>query len=329
MSKSSAAEGRAKGKTILLGEHAVVYGIPAIAVGIDRGTVATAEPASAGAGSSLELVSAADAGGAPLGGRTAATDDGTELGLAFGAVLRAAEVDAQVKVVARTELPAGAGLGCSAALGVAIVRALDAFRGRPEQPAASVVERALAWEKVFHGNPSGIDTAVAARGGCLLYQRTQAGSELRPVKLAAPLSFAIGHTGTASLTKTMVESVARFRERNPTAAQKSFEAIGVLVKNARLALEAGDRKALGQLMDLNQILLSGLLVSTETIETMCRLAREAGALGAKLTGAGGGGCVIALCDGNGDRVLASWAAAGFTGFTAQVAPDEPIRGAGA
>ena len=115
----------------------------------------------------------------------------------------------------------------------------------------------------------------------------------------------------------MVEAVARLRDRRPETTQKTFDAIHTLVKNARLAIEAGDRRAVGQLLDLNQMLLSGLFVSTPEIEQMCAAARGAGAFGAKLTGAGGGGCVVALVDTPeiGARVLSAWKADGFDGFS--------------
>ncbi len=93
-----------------------------------------------------------------------------------------------------------------------------------------------------------------------------------------------------------------------------------MVANARLALEANDMIGLGRLMDLNQMILAGLMLSTEEIETMCRLARDAGALGAKLTGSGGGGCVVALVSAHADPVLEAWDRAGFRGLASRVIP---------
>ena len=120
----------------------------------------------------------------------------------------------------------------------------------------------------------------------------------------------------------MVDGVAKMRARKPDVVAKTFEGIRSLVSNARLAIEAGDRVALGKLMDLNQMLLCGLFVSSPEIERMCGSAREAGALGAKLTGAGGGGCVVALVPSAavGEAVLAAWRADGFDGFLTTVAP---------
>src|SRR4051812_18450842 len=136
--------GSACGKVILLGEHAVVYGVPAIVLGIDRGATAEAVASEARAGHAArsELT---------LGATGRVTEDGeTDVARAFSALLRTCQVTRPVRVEVVTELPAGAGLGCSAALGVAIVRALDAWENRPPAPASDAAERAMAWEKVFH-----------------------------------------------------------------------------------------------------------------------------------------------------------------------------------
>jgi mevalonate kinase len=145
------------------------------------------------------------------------------------------------------------------------------------------------------------------------------GLHLNEIALAQPLRLAIGHSGVSSSTREMVEMVAKLKARSEDMVARSFEAIKSLVQNARLALEAGDHVGLGKLMDLNQVLLSGLMVSTEEIETMCRLAREAGALGAKLTGSGGGGCVVALVQGDPAPVLTRWEKEGFRAFSTTVA----------
>src|SRR5690606_27105925 len=148
-------------------------------------------------------------------------------------------------------------------------------------------------EAVFHGNPSGIDTSAALYGRCFRFRR---GHEPEFIPLKRPLHLAIGVAGPSASTRSMVESVARLRHRKPELVDKSLEGIRSLVNNATLCLEVGDLEGLGKLMDYNQMLLSGLFLSTPEIETACRIAREHGALGAKLTGAGGGGAVIALAD---------------------------------
>ncbi len=302
--------GIACGKVILLGEHAVVYGVPAIAVGIEHGVRATARfleraPSRLAVRTWDLEVEASDGEGAH------------DLSRALAAVLKASGCDAPIAFDAEVDLPPGGGLGCSAALGVAVARAID-----PTAKVETIAERVMAWERVFHGNPSGIDAACASRGGCVAFTKGAEGAhEIEDVHAAAPMTVCIGNSGVVASTKTMVEAVAKLRARRPEVVQKSIEGIRALVRNARLAIEAGDTFALGRLMDLNQMLLSGLMVSSPEIERLCSLARESGALGAKLTGAGGGGCVVALVKGDAEAaaVLEAWSKEGFKGFTTRVA----------
>jgi mevalonate kinase len=290
---------RANGKVILLGEHAVVYGVPAIAAGIERGVQAEAERA---ASSRIAV-----------GERSAQAGDGSELSAAFGALLSALGAP-PLAARATLEIPAGSGLGASAALGVALARAVLAALGEPEER-GRLLSAAAAWEGVFHGNPSGVDAAAAASDGCIWFET---GQSPEPIALGCDLVLAVGLAGPPASTKLMVESVARLRERRPTLVEKSLEGIRALVKNARLCLEAADVPGLGSLMNYNQMLLSGLFVSTEGIERCCALAREAGAFGAKLTGAGGGGAVIALCDRDFEPILRAWRDAGIECFGSHV-----------
>jgi mevalonate kinase len=298
---------------ILLGEHAVVYGLPALAVGIDRG--ARAQAVALENGPSRLVVRGWNI--------SVREDDPHDLARAFRAVLEAARAVtpsmASHSVEVEANLPPGGGLGCSAAMGVAIARALEPWLG----PTA-IQDRAMVWERIFHGNPSGVDAAVAARGGCVFFRK---GSKLEPVRSRGAIHLCIGNTGMASSTKSMVEAVARLRTRKPEIVENAFEAIRALVTNARLAIEAGDRLALGRLMDMNQRLLGGLFVSTPEIERLCGLARDAGALGAKLTGAGGGGSVVALVPTQAiaDAVLAAWKAAGFEGFSTHVSAEARVH----
>ncbi len=333
---AGAPRGTAHGKVILFGEHAVVYGVPALAVGIDRGAWAQVTEAKARADARADAKANEGEGGSVLHVRgwdvtvrELGAEDGPALGRAFRDVIaatrreqRAAGVSeiGDVRVEAEADLPPGGGLGCSAALGVAVARALD-----PSASGESIAARVDAWERVFHGNPSGIDAAVAAMGGCVQFTRGEgeARATIERVRVSEAIHLCIGHSGQASSTKSMVESVARIRERRPDTTQRTFDAIHTLVKNARLAIVDHDLRAIGQLLDLNQMLLSGLFLSTPEIEQMCATARTAGALGAKLTGAGGGGCVVALVSdaGKSADVLAAWKAEGFEGFAATVKPE--------
>ena len=289
--------GRAAGKVILLGEHAVVYGVPAIAASIERGVTARATQ-------TREATVFVDGQEVP---------QGHELRRSLRAVL--ARLDApEMKVELELELPAGCGLGASAAMGVATARAVLSALGR-ENDDHRVLDAADGWERVFHGNPSGVDAAAALGNGCLQFTR---GDVPRPLTPGLPLSLAIAVAGPPASTRAMVESVAQLKARRPTVVDKTLEGIRSLVRNAVLCIEAGDRTGLGSLMNYNHMLLSGLMLSTEGIERACDVARRAGALGAKLTGAGGGGCVVALADLDPEPILKAWQNEGFTAFASEV-----------
>jgi mevalonate kinase len=221
-----------------------------------------------------------------------------------------------MQLTVRLELPAGAGLGASAAMGVAVSAALDQHLGVARTPEERATQT-LAWERVFHGNPSGVDNTMAAVGGVAFFTR---GQPLEPVRVRRPLVLVIGHSGEASETKLMVGLVAQQLEREPKRIGELFDAIAALVRNGRLAVEAGDLRALGQLMDMNHGLLSALMLSTPRLEDLCHAAREAGALGAKVTGAGGGGCMFALAADTGaaHTILAALQSLGAESFITEV-----------
>lgn len=295
------AVGRGNGKTVLLGEHAVVYGVPAIAAGIGLGATARAWPAAVGS--------------IRIGERSAILHDGSELGRALEQI--SAELGAgPQRVEVNVDLPLGSGLGGSAAIGVAVARALLAATGQPETK-ANVLRAAAAWEGVFHGTPSGVDAAAASAPGCIWFTK-QHGAQHIEVK--TPLKLAICLAGPPASTKQMVENVRSLGERRPDLLAKSLSGVESLVKNARLCIEAGDLSGLGQLMNLNQMLLAGLFLSTPEIERACATARAAGALGAKLTGAGGGGAVIALAAETTAPIEAALRADGFVTFATEIAP---------
>lgn len=274
----------AHGKVILLGEHAVVYGRPALAMSLSRGVSAQASRATA---TSLSI----PAWKTELFPSSA--DEAPPLARAFQKLLHAVDAHEPIRVVADVQIPAGAGLGCSAALSVAIARSIDEALGRAPRSHASLVQVSLEWERVFHGTPSGIDSEVAAESGIFSFQR---GAPLKRVRPKKAFYVIVGDSGEASATKSMVENVARQHERDRARVEQVFDGISALVTNASLSLEYGDLVDLGKLMDLNHALLNALMISTAKLEAMCATARHAGALGAKLTGAGGGGCMIALAD---------------------------------
>jgi mevalonate kinase len=302
--RSPVVKGWGFGKVILLGEHAVVYGHPALCAALQDGVAVEAVP-----GSGRLCVPAWDLAAAPC------FDDAPELlpvARAYGAILRAlslAEPPAHHNLVATFSIPTGAGLGSSAALSVALTRALDQLLGlslRPEQ----IAHAALCAEQVFHGRPSGLDHTVAQLGGFGLFRR---GAGLSPLS-AEPVPLLIGMTGRPRDTRGRVARVAELYMTQEQTTRGCFAEIAGLVESGARAVRRGDLEALGQAMDQNQEVLGQLEVSCPEIEHMCRLARKAGALGAKLTGGGGGGCVIALAPGREEAVRRAWQEAGFSSF---------------
>lgn len=296
--------GRASGKIILFGEHAVVHGAPGLAAGIERGATAR-----------LEMVGGAHT--LDLGGRSVTpSPDGDDLARAFAALVGAAALPPAAgsgfRVRVETEIAPGGGLGCSAAIGVSVARAIEAT-GPTDGAEARAAQRASAWEGVFHGNPSGIDTAAALSGGFFRFVR---GVGASPIEHPYDLFFAIGYSGSSASTKEMVSGIGRIKEKHPERIQKFVDAVKSLVGNAELAIKANDVDALGKLLDLNQMLLAGLMLSTDAIERMREVAKDAGSLGTKLTGSGGGGSVIALARSAADaaRIAEAWRSAGFDAF---------------
>jgi len=288
------------GKVILLGEHAVVYDQPALGAGLSLGVWAEA-----GDGTG-ELT----ASGWNLRARAG---DGTAIGQAFAAILSRLEVDAaKVDVRLGGDLPTRAGLGSSAAIGIAVARAVAAVRGK--DAGALALAAAADAEVVFHGTPSGIDLAAASSGQVGRFQKSVG---WRPIAVLQPMTLCVGLSGVARDTRAQVDAVRRLRDRTPQV-QAVIVAAGAVALAGESALERGDIDELGRLFDVAHGLLAALRVSSPELDTLVHLARGAGAIGAKLTGAGGGGAVIALAPGHERDVLAKWAAAGFKGFMAQI-----------
>jgi mevalonate kinase len=289
-----------------------------LVAGVGRGLQAVVRPAPAQSPSALRL----------LGQSHVADATGEDrVGRAWAALLGPEGATARLEAELSGDLPAGVGLGFSAAAGVALSRAVERGLGGDAADAA-VERRAMAWEAVFHGNPSGIDVAAAMHGGLLRFSRAE------PLhRLTAPRSIelCIGLTGGASATHEMVARVAAVRQLERGRFDQALQRLRALVLEAQEAIAQADGAALGERMDQAQRELASLSVSSTEIETLCQAARAAGALGAKLTGAGGGGAVIALLgfsgsDGGptegaralGGSILDAWAARGFAGFAARV-----------
>jgi len=310
--------GRGYGKVILLGEHSVVHRRPALAASLARGSYATVSevqwPSGIQAGirdgvdlfpqehvqeRAMDELRVAPWGLRVLSGRPELNPDLELVRRAFFQLcqeLRSRAPDRPaLSVQAELEVPSGAGLGSSAALGVAVSRAMASALGLVHSE-ERVLAESLAWEGVFHGNPSGVDSAMAVGRGLSVYLRTEQGPSLTPLRAAKPLPLVVCDSAESCSTKRMVARVAEQLAEDPARVEPIFDDIASLVRDAQLAIERGDLARLGSLFDRNHVRLAELGISTPKLDAICQLARAAGALGAKLTGGGGGGCAIALCE---------------------------------
>lgn len=280
----------APGKVILFGEHAVVYGRPAIAVPVTQvGARVTVERGVGGI-----LVQAKDLGLSHTMGQ-APVDEALEpvVSLVESTLeYLGVRLPPPLVITITSTIPMARGLGSGAAVSTALVRGLGEHFGRelsPEEVSALVYEA----EKFHHGTPSGIDNTVISYGHPIYFVR---GEPPQTFKVGKPFLLAIGDSGVKSPTKVVVEEVRRRWEREPSRYEPLFDQIGQVVERAKEEMEGGNLEGLGSLMDENQALLRDLGVSSPQLDGLVKVAREAGALGAKLSGAGRGGSVIALIE---------------------------------
>jgi mevalonate kinase len=286
-------EATAPGKVILFGEHAVVYGRPAIAAPLSHIRARAAiEPGSI---SGLMLV-APDLG---IRRVLSAADANDAFSVAVKLVQEAIELDhlPDMTITVTSDIPIAGGLGSGAAISAALVRALAGYLGRPEMATEAWVS-ALTYEveKIHHGTPSGIDNTVVTYERPVYFVRRSPVNLIEPFAVARPLQLLIADTGIRSSTKRVVDDVRAGWKADPAGYEALFDGCGAVTGAARAAIEAGDLAQVGQLMNQNQALLEEMGVSGPELERLVGAARAAGALGAKLSGAGRGGNMVALVE---------------------------------
>ncbi len=305
------AVGTAPGKVILLGEHAVVYGQPAIAVPVTH-VQATAVVEDAPAGTGITIV-ARDLG------RRFRISNREPRGRAAAALARTVHntlrrlgrsIDLDLEITLSSTVPIGRGLGSGAAVATAIVRALAQHLGG-YLTSRDVSDLVYQTELLHHGTPSGIDNTVIAFGKPVYFIRDRCDEVFWPGR---PFWLAIGDTGIPSSTRRVVADVRDRWQRDRPTYDAHFAAIGALVAQAREALIKGDLHELGRLMIANQDELRAIGTSSDALERLIAAAMAAGALGAKLSGSGRGGNMIALVDETtSDAVAAALRCAGAQG----------------
>ena len=318
----------APGKVYLFGEHAVVYGEPAVPCAIERRASVSVERRADGRVRvdapilSFEGVSVEFGEGPP---RVDVPTDLARQGVRYidAAVDQARDAaddpDAGYTVRVESDLPIGAGLGSSAAVSVATIDAAARESGTTLDP-TDIADRAYQVEhEVQSGEASRADTFCSTMGGAVRVE----GDDCRTLE-AAPLPFVIGYDGGAGDTGELVAGVRGLKEDYGFAAD-TIAAIGDLVRHGEHRLADGDIEELGRLMDINHGLLSALGVSSRSLDAMVWAAREAGADGAKLTGAGGGGCIVALDDSGATETALDYAPDCEQAFRAELATEGLIR----
>jgi mevalonate kinase len=292
----------APGKIILFGEHAVVHGQPAIAVPLSAvGATVTAQPGAPGSGL---VVHAVDLDQTFL---YAATPPDSPFYNALIHPLRVAlealhQPEPDLALTVRSTIPIASGLGSGAALAAALIRALgDAL----ERPFSREALNPLVYEveKRHHGTPSGIDNTVIVYEQPVYFVR---GTPPETFTIARPFTLLVADTGRSSPTHVTVGDVRKLYDAEPERIGAIFVRIGKIVRAARTAIESGTMEVLGPLMDENHALLRELSVSSPDLDRLCGAARTAGAAGAKLSGGGRGGNLIALvAPGQADIVAAA------------------------
>jgi len=282
-------KGSGYGKVILFGEHFVVHGVPGVVSAIDSSTDAEVKK-------SANLVIKDE--------RKTAKGYGEEKRLqqieSIQRMLTAMNLDPKMPldIWIGGSLPGFSGLGASAASSVAIARAIS------EELTLNLSNEkinAVAYEgeKAYAGNPSGIDNTAATYGGFMWFKKNPAGGQdiVEKINVKRPVEIVIGSTGKVANTKAMVEGVAERKKANPAKYDPLFKQAESLSVAGRKTLESGDLKKVGEFMNENHKILQEIGVSSKELDLLISMARNQGAFGAKLTGGGGGGCMIALTPG--------------------------------
>jgi hydroxymethylglutaryl-CoA reductase len=298
-----AAMGVGYGKVVILGEHAVVYGRHAIAAPIPMTIKALVEDTDEG----IHLI-------IPRWGveyqLAANPQERRSFERPAGVMLDRLGLSGRgMRIEVFPDVPRSMGLGGSAAMAVAIVRALDKhFKLALSDDDVNAL--AFESEKVAHGSPSGIDNTLACYGRPIIFRPGEP-PLVEPLNIAKPIPAVIGITGYEGLTAKTVGRVREAWLKDQKLYERIFDQIDTLTLRGVQAIQSNDLKLLGELMNICHGMLNALQVSTPELEKLVDISRENGALGAKLTGGGGGGSIIAVCEADTAPIVNAIRAAGF------------------
>ena len=287
----------APGKIILFGEHAVVYGRPALAVPVTQvhADVEVRDADRAGIWIDAPDVDlSADLNTLPSDHPLASVIHN----FLFITRARSKRSDSVVEahrfpnlsIKITSTIPVASGLGSGAAVTVALTRALASHLNHPMSD-EEINAFAYEIEKLHHGTPSGIDNTVITYARPVYFVK---GQPIETFKVGQPFTILIGDTGISAPTKESVGDVRKLWQADQMKWEKVFDEVGEIAKEARTVIERGKTKELGELMIRNHALLQGMTVSSPELDALVTAARRAGALGAKMSGGGRGGNMIAL-----------------------------------
>ena len=276
----------APGKIILFGEHAVVYGRPALAIPVTQVQATATVSKNSRGGIWVE------APNINLSSELSQLDPDHPLVAVINSVFEILDITRPpaCTVYLQSTIPVASGLGSGAAVSVAILRALSAFLGQPLSD-EQINKLAYEAEKLHHGNPSGIDNYVITYAKPVYFLK---GRAIKTFRVGAAFTIVIGDTGISAPTKESVAAVRKLWETDQPRWEKVFDRVGEIVWDARQAIERGDGVELGKLMDANHSLLQEMTVSSVELDTLVEAAHKSGVMGAKLSGGGRGGNMIAL-----------------------------------
>jgi len=301
--------GHGFGKIILFGDHFVVFGLPGIVTAIDRTIDVTVKKTE---GKFRIIDKTKKFPGVPELTWEVCKEPITRIIDRLG-------ITAPLEITIHGNLPIPhSGIGSSAASLVAFVRAVNREFGL-QMSEEQINELAYEGEKEVHGTPSGIDNAAATYGKTFLFKKGASGPELKELELKEPLHFVLIESGVQTNAKKVIGAVKNFVEKNREIAKKIFDEYGQIFERAQKAVSIHDLKTVGALMNKNHELLQKLTVSSPEQDEIVRIARNSGAIGAKVTGAGRGGLCVALAPSSEvqDRILVALQSAGYAAIKAE------------
>ncbi|SIO24730.1 mevalonate kinase [Carnobacterium alterfunditum] len=277
------ATGTANGKIILMGEHSVVYGEPAIAIPFPATHTQVTITETEGPVQLDCVYYQGNLSSAPRHLKNL-------IAVVESTISELKQELKDFRLTIESTIPVERGMGSSAAVAIAMVRALFSYFST-ELTDDRLLSLANISETIAHGNPSGLDAAMTSGRHPLYYIK---GEPFAPFRLSVSAYLIVADTGLKGQTRDAVASIARLKQENKKLTMDAIHQLGDLAKQAKLAIEANIPVKLGLAMDTAQETLDFLGVSNDTLNRLVRTARTNGALGAKLTGGGRGGCMIAL-----------------------------------